>query len=156
MIEYRLNNDSRLVLTDPAILHFKKSRQLRVWSRESGGQLFATFDGPVVTVREVTGPRRSDRRGRWYFRPDRAAEIAEITVMYKRGLHFIGDWHTHPQDVPQPSTLDVDSLADCVRRSEHQLLGFFLIVVGRQLPPEGLHVSYHDGTKFHWLSPLLD
>lgn len=145
MIEYQFSDNSTLVLTDEAVSHFMSHRQLRLWSREAGGQLFATFDGPTVTIREVTGPRKTDRRGRTRYLPDRAAENLEITRMYSRGLHFVGDWHTHPQDNPEPSGLDLESLAECVRESEHQLRGFFLIVVGRRLPPDGLHVSYHDG-----------
>jgi integrative and conjugative element protein (TIGR02256 family) len=145
MLEYKLSDESNLVISDEVIAHLLKHRQLHIWSREAGGQLFATFDGTDVTVHKVTGPRRTDRRGRRHYEPDRAAENAEITKMHADGLHFVGDWHTHPEDRPKPSVLDVKSLGECVRRSSHQLKVFFLIVVGRNAPPEGFHISIHDG-----------
>lgn len=147
MLEYKLSDESKLVISDEVIAHLLKHRQLRIWSREAGGQLFATFDGPDVTVRKVTGPRRTDRRGRRHYEPDRAAENSEIRKMYADGLHFVGDWHTHPEKRPTPSALDAQSLAECVRHSHHQLHAFFLIVVGCEAPPNGLHVSIHDGTQ---------
>lgn len=147
MLEYKLSDESNLVISDEVIAHLLKHRQLRIWSREAGGQLFATFDGPDVTVRKVTGPRRTDRRGRRHYEPDRAAENAEIKKMHTDGLHFIGDWHTHPEGRPKPSALDIESLGECVRRSSHQLKAFFLIVVGRNAPPEGFHISCHDGLR---------
>jgi integrative and conjugative element protein (TIGR02256 family) len=154
MLEYTLNDDSKLLISDEVVSHLLKYRQLRIWSREAGGQLFATFDGPDVTFRKATGPRRTDRRGRRHYEPDRAAENVEITKMHAEGLHFVGDWHTHPEKRPTPSALDIQSLGESVKRSRHQLNAFFLIVVGCEMPPAGLHVSIHDGTQSRELSLL--
>lgn len=145
MLEYKLSDDSKLFISDEVVSHLMKHRQFRIWSREAGGQLFATFDGPDVTIRKATGPRRTDRRGRRHYEPDRAAENAEIAKKHADGLHFVGDWHTHPEHRPKPSALDIESLGECVRRSSHQLRAFFLIVVGRDPSSEGFHISCHDG-----------
>lgn len=65
--------------------------------------------------------------------------------MFAHGLHYVGDWHTHPEDNPWPSPTDLDSIVDCVRRSRHELAGFLLVIVGRLDPPAGLYVALHDG-----------
>ena len=62
------------------------------------------------------------------------------------GLHYVSDWHTHPEPVPRPSPLDAVSIAECVKKSRHLLNGFVLVVVGQAEPPVGLHVLVHDGT----------
>ena len=115
--------------------------------REAGGQFFARIDEPRIIVEEATGPRRSDRRTRTSYTPNRFAEQREINSLYKRGLHYVGDWHTHPEKIPSPSLIDVRSIDDCVAKSEHSLNGFILIVVGTAEPPDGFHTSLHNGVR---------
>lgn len=155
MIEYPVGASSQiLVLTDHVLAHFRIHRQARWHSREAGGQLFARIDGPSIVVSEATGPRPSDRRGWNRYVPDRRAEQIEITSRHKLGLDYVGDWHTHREDVPTPSETDIQNIGECVRRSRHELRGFLLIVVGRANPPLGLHVSMHDGKVLHNLHPF--
>lgn len=59
------------------------------------------------------------------------------------GLDYVGDWHTHPEDVPTPSSDDLLSIAEVVRRSTHHLPGFLLLIVGRKPFPNGLWASFH-------------
>jgi hypothetical protein len=68
-------------------------------------------------------------------------------------LHFVGDWHSHRQRYPSPSTTDIESMADMVKRSDHSLVGFILVVVGTAKFPAGLHVSVHTGREAHVLTP---
>jgi integrative and conjugative element protein (TIGR02256 family) len=107
--------------------------------------LFATFSGSDVVIREATGPRRTDHRTRTSYRPDRRAEQQEILERHNRGLHYVGDWHTHPSPKPTPSNLDYLSIQASVRQSTHRLGGFVLIIVGTLCAPDGLHVSVNDG-----------
>jgi len=142
MIIYPIGNSGqRLVFLTPVIEHFERYRQRRWWHREAGGQLFARFTMPEIVVEEVTGPRRSDWRTRYSYRPNRRAEQREIQNCYTRGLHFIGDWHTHAESIPSPSTRDAISMDEMVSYSDHALNGFVLVIVGSGSPPEGLHVS---------------
>jgi integrative and conjugative element protein (TIGR02256 family) len=141
-------------LGDEVLERFRRHRQTRWWRREAGGQLFARFGPGRLLVASATGPRPGDGRWRLAYRPDRAAEQREIDAMFARGLHYVGDWHTHPEDVPRPSPTDLDSIAECARRSRHELSGLLLVVVGRADPPRGLHVGLHDGRAARILSPL--
>jgi integrative and conjugative element protein (TIGR02256 family) len=137
----------RLILEAPVIEHLEGHRQLTSRHREAGGQLFATFSNDTIIIKEATGPRRSDYRTRTSYRPDRKAEQQEILEHHRRGLNYVGDWHTHPSPRPLPSHLDYQSIQASVRQSVHQLDGFVLIVVGTVRAPEGLHVSVNDGNR---------
>jgi integrative and conjugative element protein (TIGR02256 family) len=95
-------------------------------------------------VVEATGPRTTDLRKRGSYIPDRAAEQAEITDRTATDLVWVGDWHTHPEDRPRPSELDIASIVECAERSSHDLNGLLLIVVGRGEPPDGLHVAMYE------------
>ena len=154
MIQYAFADGSTLTITDAVEDHFLRHRQMKWLSREAGGQLFASINGSDVLVEEATGPRKTDRRGRWHYVPDRTLENAEIAERYEQGLHFVGDWHTHPQDIPSPSNRDISSIRDCVKQSQHNLHGFILIIVGRLAPPTGFHVLLHDGVFARILAPL--
>jgi integrative and conjugative element protein (TIGR02256 family) len=145
-----------IVLTDEVLAHFRSHRQDRWWGSEAGGQLFARFEEGRILVVEATGPRPSDRRGRTSYHPDKRAERREIVERHSAGLHFVGDWHTHPEAQPTPSVADLQSIADCVRRSSHHLAGFILMVVGTDDPPAGLYLSVHDGHAEVRLKPVVE
>jgi integrative and conjugative element protein (TIGR02256 family) len=154
VIEYPIGASGQVVvLTDAALAHMAACRQLRRSHAEAGGQLFARLDGHRVVVEEATGPRGTDRRTRASYLPDRAAEQKEIVERHACGLHYVGEWHTHPDSVPEPSHRDRDSMAECVARSEHALNGFLLVIVGQADAPAGLHVAVHDEQGCHRLAP---
>lgn len=141
-----------LVLSRAALDHFDRHRQVRYWQREAGGLLFARFPGARIVVNLATGPRTRDRRGRYSYRPDRAAEQLEIDKNHATGLHFVGTWHTHPEDRPSPSSIDMASIADIFQRSRHALNAFAVVIVGRDFGPEGIYVGLWDGTAMHRLA----
>jgi len=136
----------RLLFGAQALSEFARWRQLRHWAREAGGQLFAR-EGEIDIHVAVVGPRATDRRSRVSYTPDREAERIEIVRMHAEGMHFVGDWHTHPEDRPDPSMRDRRSMSELFTRSSHGLNAMLLIIVGRLDPPEGLYVGLHDGAK---------
>lgn len=144
VIEYPIGASGQvIVLADAVLAQFHAHRQTRLLQRESGGQLFARFEVSQILVVEATGPRAADRRTTSSFLPNRRAEQREIDERHHAGVHYIGDWHTHREDVPKPSATDVRSIQECFARSKHDLVGFVLVIVGRCNPPTGLHVSVH-------------
>lgn len=156
MLIYPIGSSGQSLTLSPDVMdHFRRHQQLYWWQREAGGQLFARVRGKEVLLAEATGPRPTDHRGRTSYLPDRRAEQQEIDERFPLGLHFVGDWHTHPEDHPSPSLVDLHSTAEGVRRSRHSLNAFVMIVIGRALLPKGLFVSLHDGQVCHRLAPLM-
>jgi integrative and conjugative element protein (TIGR02256 family) len=152
-ISYSIGTSGQLIIFSPKVIeHFTRYRQRRWWQTEAGGQLFARLRKARIEIECATGPRRTDRRTRTKYIPDRVAEQAEIMSFHKRGLHFVGDWHTHPENWPRPSTIDDQSIGECVRQSSHVLNGFVLVIVGRMDPTDGMYVAIHDGTERHVLN----
>ena len=147
-LRFRLPNGlGSLVLSPTVLTHFEAHKQLKCLASEAGGQLFATFENwSIMNIVDVTGPRPTDKRSMFRYQPDRIAENAEIREQFARGLHFVGDWHTHKQRVPMPSSTDENSIRELVQRSSYDLAGFVLVVVGQTEFPNGLHVSFHTKT----------
>lgn len=136
---------ANLVLSDTVVEHFALHQQVRQDQPEAGGQLFARITRYEIFIEEATGPRPTDQRGRMHYTPDRQAERKEIRERFALGLHYVGDWHTHPERVPIPSPIDRFTISDCSRRSTHKLAGFLLIVVGNGSFPECLNISLNHG-----------
>lgn len=133
-----------LVLSDAVVEHIVSNCQSRPGQTEAGGQLFATFEDSTVLITRATGPRKADHRSRFRFVPHRISERREINQHYKAGLHFVGDWHTHPQTVPRPSDIDLSNITDMFKKSRHGLAGFVMIISGTMPPPDGLYVAICD------------
>ena len=145
-------SDESVFITDEVINHFLAHQQLRKNQTEAGGQLFGTISGKIITIHEATGPRKTDRRTRYSYFPDRKAEQREISDRFSRGVHFIGDWHTHPEPRANPSSTDLSNMRECVKRSQRAVLGFLLVIVGTNSLPSSLHISLHDGVNALYLA----
>ncbi len=154
MIGYPVGESGQtIIFTDSVIAHFRRHRQRRERHKEAGGQLFARIEGLNITVLEATGPRAKDLRRRTSYAPHRPSEQKEIEERHRRNLHFVGDWHTHPELIPSHSHTDTRNIGECVKRSKHELNAFLLVVVGSAEPPDGIQVSICDGKNSATLQP---
>lgn len=154
-LRYPIGTSGEQIHLVPTVLeHFERNRQTRFWQREAGGQIFARIEGSDIIVEQVTGPKESDKRSRFSHASCRSAAQAEVDALYRQGLHYFGDWHTHPERIPNPSWRDKMTMASRVRSSKHRLGGFIFIIVGTASFPAGLAVIAHDGTRAHRLTAL--
>lgn len=140
-----------VILSPEVVVHFEANRQLGKIKTEVGGQLFANFVKNEVHVIRATGPNPADKRGWAWFKPDQRQQNIEIKRLFDKRLHFVGDWHTHPESEPSPSGRDIESMRECFERSHHQLKAFVMIIVGRARFPKGLWVSLHGHEKWEHL-----
>ncbi len=143
-----------LELSNSVIAHLTKYQQLNEHQPEAGGQLFGHFKDDTTVVIKATGPRKSDRRQRFSFRPNRKAERLEVFWLHRKGFHYVGDWHTHPQKIPTPSATDIESMTDSFSKSKHQLTGFTMVIVGTAEPPDGFYVGICNGNSCRALVPI--
>lgn len=121
---------------------FIAQRQTSWLSIEAGGQLFGRATNGQWVVEICTGPRPTDVRSTCRYAPDVNAENKEIMEMYERGMHFLGDWHTHYQKIPTPSRQDIVATQRCYHGAITGLPGFLMIVVGKNFPEIPCSLSY--------------
>lgn len=111
---------------------------------ESGGVLLGTVHERGLLVTMATVPTRWDRQFRYLFErsPWGHRAIARRKWRSSGGLvRYIGEWHTHPQSIPTPSSIDLEEwrkLAS-VRADGRPLLA---VIVGWN----ALHVELASGT----------
>ncbi|MCJ8312386.1 MAG: ThiF family adenylyltransferase, partial [Pseudomonadales bacterium] len=84
-----------------------------------------------VWINKITKPKEKDIRTRAYFKLDADAhqnELNDIHTSSDQLLGYIGTWHTHPQNIPTPSGLDVsDWKKHCNENVDRPLI---FVVVG--------------------------
>lgn len=69
----------------------------------------------------------------------------ERKLLFAQGLHCLGFWHSHPEEVPHPSGTDLQLAADHAHASMDIFTGLLFLIVGRAPFPKGLSVWLHDG-----------
>ena len=128
------NAKLRVTLHSSVVEYLFRQRQRTIRCKERAGQLFGSIDGGDMLVVEATGPRRGERRTRTSYDIRRSSAQREIDVRYKKGLHFLGDWHTHSVRDPSPSFQDIDSMTKLYVTSRHELYAIVMLIVGTSDP----------------------
>lgn len=151
-IELRTGRGAEILRIEPqALSTIERFRQTSSSAPEAGGMLLATIESNLVTVVCATEPAATDRRSRFAFIPQLTHQQRVIDKQFRSGLHFIGEWHTHPEPHPTPSSVDLRSMADCFRDSRHQLASLVMLILGTDVSLEGLWVSLHTATGYQRL-----
>lgn len=130
---------------------FERYRQCSSFRSETGGQLFAAFQDNGLSI--VLATRVKGASSRFTFRPNRRAEQGEIEALFLRGLHYVGDWHTHPEIAPNPSVIDENKMMDIFAKSTHGLPFMLMVIVGLDVFPAGLSVSAVTTNRIERLRP---
>jgi len=139
-MKFTLNTTS-YVFGDECITTFAAKRQSSRLACETGGQLFGRFLPDHVLVAHATETEGRSKRSRFGFWPDRTAEQMDIDSLFRQGLHYLGDWHTHPESEPFPSSEDTEKILGVYRESHHELQAMLMVIVGLAEFPKGLYVG---------------
>lgn len=115
---------------------FARHRQLKWTAPEAGGVLLGRFirasDDIVVDVATEPGP--GDKANRSSFR--RAQKRTQLLI--NQAWHessgtrnYLGEWHTHPEDNPSPSTIDLLNWRRIASSAIYEQECLLFVVVGR-------------------------
>ena len=135
--------------------HFSKHKQLQKKDHEAGGQLFAEITESLITVKVSTGPHPEDKRWRFMFSPSVKVEQEEIRKYFENEkLHYIGDWHTHPEQSPSPSGADIKAIKKTYTENNNGIFGILMVIVGTHESPKSLFVALQTESGLDELSVL--
>ena len=142
----------QIVLTEQVISVLKSYRQLSHKDKEAGGQLFATFEQNNTIIVHASEPKPLDKRGRFSFVPNLFLQKMEIRSQYKKGRHYVGDWHSHPEPIPNPSNDDYRSMKNFFNKSNHEILSFLMVIAGTAAPPDCFSIRLVNNEKIQSLT----
>lgn len=101
--------------TEDVLLIISKFKQIKYKQHEAGGILLGQVKGNKVYITRVSFPSKHDKSSRYSFW--RSKNNAQTIIDYefhnsnKRTI-YIGEWHTHPEEIPNPSNTDRKMIKD--------------------------------------------
>jgi integrative and conjugative element protein (TIGR02256 family) len=113
MLTLELPNGA-IVLIDLTVLRcIKKYLQSKPADKEAGGILIGEYYyGNHLHITDCTEPSTEDDRGRFSFHrksPHHQELTRKLWSKSGKTKTWIGEWHTHPEDTPNPSTIDINN-----------------------------------------------
>jgi integrative and conjugative element protein (TIGR02256 family) len=127
-----------LWIAPTALQYVTRYVQATPWAAEAGGQLFGTINTEQVCVIQASGPYAGDERSRYRYRSNPDAAQRAIEEQYKRGLLYLGEWHTHAENNPSASSLDEDAMRCLISASHLNSDTLLMMIVGRARGAAGL------------------
>ncbi|MGR5278889.1 Mov34/MPN/PAD-1 family protein [Vibrio rotiferianus] len=112
MSELISNKDGDILVRigEDVIKVLEAHRQVTFDQPESGGILIGEYRGPHLNVIKATTPNKGDIQSRFrFFRRSKKHQLiaSKIWKESNETQTFIGDWHTHAEDHPSPSLIDI-------------------------------------------------
>jgi integrative and conjugative element protein (TIGR02256 family) len=109
-IEILIPDTGFLLIESKVIKSIFEYRQIGIKDAEAGGILVGEYRSPHIRISEMTAPQVDDVRTRTGFhRKSRFHDqFAKACWDNTQGCQtWLGEWHTHPEAYPHPSTIDV-------------------------------------------------
>jgi integrative and conjugative element protein (TIGR02256 family) len=131
---FQIDTNARLIVSKEAIERLTEMRQSDSTDNEAGGILLGRhlIDSEDVTIDEISTPLNSDKRTRFsFFRSSGHNQIANKTWQTSNGyVSYIGGWHSHPENIPNPSSTDLKDWRKCSKNDSFHGTKLFFLIVG--------------------------
>lgn len=116
---------------------------------ERGGLLLGLRRGAHLDIQEATLPGKHDRGSMFSFYRSAAGHQKHARRQWQRSGHvidWVGEWHSHPQSVPTPSSIDLGSWQKIATDRKDQMafliLGYEDLWLGLQRPGRSRPARY--------------
>ena len=103
------DEDGFVLFEEQALRVIAEHRQRVPDASEAGGILLGYRRGPHLHVTDATAPLDTDSASRTrFFRSAAPHHNVALTRWHESGgnMDYMGEWHTHPEHGPSPSTMD--------------------------------------------------
>jgi integrative and conjugative element protein (TIGR02256 family) len=119
----------------PDVFKVFKDYQQVSGRKEAGGILLGTVFPEKVLIEIATSPNNRDKAGRFFF--NRNVDMAQLAVNRAWAESggktiYVGEWHTHPEPKPTPSSDDHKLLWDMLLDTKMHIDFLFMIIIGTQ------------------------
>lgn len=125
----------KIVFSQEVDAFFKEYSKEYDFKIESGGIIIGKLNPAAnqVIVTDITTPFQKDKRGRYFFRRAEYGHQQEMDRLWEESDQkktYLGEWHTHNQEIPEPSHIDKKDWKR-IERTELNYKQPFFIIVGR-------------------------
>lgn len=122
---------SLLVIMPSVVNRLLDYRQMNSSSSEAAGVLIGERRESHMVVHEISEPGEGDIRRRCFVDrrgPHHQVAVDEAFTRSSGRLQYLGEWHTHPEDQPVPSAVDLRTWRRHLVAQESMVL----LIIGRK------------------------
>ncbi len=123
------------VMSDHVLEVFHSFRQIEADVLEAGGVLLGSLyeKNEIAFVEAVSTPLPGDNQSRRsYYRSSSHNKVIQKYWKERGGYgHALGIWHSHPEDIPTPSAVDLADWRRALRGSRFESKCLYFVIVGR-------------------------
>ena len=135
MNTFLIQNNLELCLKDNVWDHFKLLQRANEFSAENGGILIGQLNPAEkqVLITDFTEAMKSDKRSRFHFFRSEKSHQKVMDDLWEESdftKTYLGEWHTHDEDVPSPSSTDIREWKRICNR-QYNSPDLFFIIVGK-------------------------
>lgn len=124
-----LNNESKIVIPSNIFISLLEFRQLGSESEAGGIFVGKRLLNNSILIINFSRPQDNDVRSRYKFSktsPNHQKFADDYFGKSSGFISLIGEWHTHPEDIPTASIVDIQSWEKIISDNDDRL--FFLII----------------------------
>ncbi len=142
-----------LTLSVEVLYTLDKYIQRKLSDPESGGIILGKVTSDTVQMQRLSVPTELDKCSRMNFERHRLSAQIVINHEYANSygqVTYLGEWHTHPEDHPSPSTTDIKMIKQQFTQNKIHTDFLILLIQGRK----GLYIGMvnQDGILSHEIS----
>lgn len=134
MSRLKLIGPHRYLALDGKILEQFKSFEQKHGNNEAGGVLLGYVYKDYDLIVKATVPNKWDSSGLFFFRRAKQPAQRHINQAWKKSegfLIYLGEWHTHCEVNPVPSSNDKNMIQKAVAETKMEIDYLYLIIIGQ-------------------------
>lgn len=111
-LTYQDSNGHLVVITEHVLAVLEKYKQTEMQDNEAAGVLLGEKRGQHIVVTDLSEPGFGDLRQRNLVDRQGKHHQQKVDGCFQLSggtVNYVGEWHTHPEDFPQPSQQDRSS-----------------------------------------------
>ncbi len=137
-MDYRYNDEVLLSINETVYNKFLEYMKNYNFTIESGGIIAGTLEPSYkrIVATDITEPQVQDRCSAFAYKRSKFGHQEIMDSLWensKNSKTYIGEWHTHNQQVPQPSFIDRRNWLNISRRRQNSNWLFFIIIGTKQI-----------------------
>lgn len=128
-----IKNNKAIAINKEIIEIFKKYLQDKNYKKEAGGILVGRENNEKISIDFATEPMKKDKRkkNRFYRKDLKHIDFFNNIREIKGNIYgYIGEWHTHYEEDPTPSSIDIENWNNILKESEEEKYSTINIIVG--------------------------
>lgn len=131
-VKMKLPNDKVVDVLSPVLDEISKWLQNEIAKPEAGGYIVGYQHEKTgnISLEAVSHPYSFDLRERIQFKMRDPLHDCFLRKAQKRKSYYMGVWHTHPQRIPEPSSIDWDDWKATVCSDKTGCQFVFFVIAG--------------------------